>query len=127
MSPVGAPRGRAELWHFAGPARLMFYSMQDRRPSMTDTPESDPERKTDAIDLVIVPRLSDIGGLQVRRALPNVRRRMVGPFIFLDHMGPVEFRSGAGLDVRPHPHIGLATVTYLFDGEIVHRDSLGSV
>jgi redox-sensitive bicupin YhaK (pirin superfamily) len=80
----------------------------------------------DAIDLVIVPRTSDLGGFSVRRALPNARRRMVGPFIFCDHMGPAEFRSGQGLDVRPHPHIGLATVTYLFDGEIVHRDSLGN-
>ncbi len=79
------------------------------------------------IDLIILPRTSDLGGFEVRRALPNARRRMVGPFIFLDEMGPAEFRSGAGLDVRPHPHIGLATVTYLFDGEIMHRDSLGSV
>ena len=62
----------------------------------------------------------------VRRALPHVNRRMVGPFIFLDQMGPVLFRSGQGLDVRPHPHIGLATVTYLFDGRIMHRDSLGN-
>jgi redox-sensitive bicupin YhaK (pirin superfamily) len=81
----------------------------------------------DAIDQVIVPRTSDIGGFSVRRALPSARRRMVGPFIFVDHMGPAEFRSGQGIDVRPHPHIGLSTVTYLFDGEIVHRDSIGSV
>ncbi|MFY9736209.1 MAG: pirin family protein [Rhodoplanes sp.] len=76
---------------------------------------------------MIVPRTSDLGGFQVRRALPSAQRRMVGPFIFLDEMGPVEFHSGQGLDVRPHPHIGLATVTYLFAGEIMHRDSLGSV
>jgi redox-sensitive bicupin YhaK (pirin superfamily) len=81
----------------------------------------------DAIERVIVPRTNDIGGFTVRRALPSAQRRMVGPFIFLDHMGPAEFRSGQGIDVRPHPHIGLATVTYLFDGEIMHRDSLGSV
>src|SRR5260370_40042693 len=81
----------------------------------------------DAIERVIVPRTSDIGGFSVRRALPSAQRRMVGPFIFLDHMGPAEFRAGQGIDVRPHPHIGLATVTYLFTGEIVHRDSLGSV
>jgi redox-sensitive bicupin YhaK (pirin superfamily) len=81
----------------------------------------------DAIEQVIVPRTSDIGDFSVRRALPSARRRMVGPFIFLDHMGPAEFRAGQGIDVRPHPHIGLATVTYLFAGEIVHRDSLGSV
>jgi redox-sensitive bicupin YhaK (pirin superfamily) len=73
-----------------------------------------------------VPRTADLGGFTVRRALPSTRRRMVGPFIFFDHMGPAEFRAGAGVDVRPHPHIGLATVTYLFEGEIVHRDSLGS-
>ena len=81
----------------------------------------------DALEQVIVPRSNDIGGFSVRRALPSAQRRMVGPFIFLDHMGPAEFRSGQGIDVRPHPHIGLATVTYLFAGEIMHRDSLGSV
>src|ERR1700732_415276 len=80
----------------------------------------------DAIEMAIVPRTVDLGGLTVRRALPSARRRMVGPFIFFDHFGPAEFRAGNGLDVRPHPHIGLATVTYLFDGEIVHRDSLGT-
>jgi redox-sensitive bicupin YhaK (pirin superfamily) len=84
-------------------------------------------RASDAIERVIVPRSSDIGGFFVHRALPSAQRRMVGPFIFLDHMGPAEFRAGQGIDVRPHPHIGLATVTYLFDGEIMHRDSLGSV
>jgi redox-sensitive bicupin YhaK (pirin superfamily) len=81
----------------------------------------------DAIERVIVPRTSDLGGFTVRRALPSAQRRMVGPFIFFDHMGPAEFRAGQGIDVRPHPHIGLATVTYLFAGEIMHRDSLGSV
>jgi redox-sensitive bicupin YhaK (pirin superfamily) len=81
----------------------------------------------DAIERVIVPRTSDLGGFSVRRALPSSQRRMVGPFIFFDHMGPAEFRAGQGIDVRPHPHIGLATVTYLFAGEIMHRDSLGSV
>jgi redox-sensitive bicupin YhaK (pirin superfamily) len=76
---------------------------------------------------VVVPRTVDLGdGFSVRRALPSARSRMVGPFIFFDHFGPAEFRAGAGLDVRPHPHIGLATVTYLFEGEIVHRDSLGT-
>ncbi len=78
------------------------------------------------LDLVIEGRRKDLGGgLEVGRVLPFARRRMVGPFIFLDHMGPAEFRSGEGIDVRPHPHIGLSTVTYLFDGEIHHRDSLG--
>jgi redox-sensitive bicupin YhaK (pirin superfamily) len=83
-------------------------------------------RACDAIDQIIVPRTADIGDFLVHRALPSARRRMVGPFIFLDEMGPGEFRAGSGLDVRPHPHIGLATVTYLFTGEIMHRDSLGS-
>lgn len=80
-----------------------------------------------AIEQVIVPRTRDIGGFEVRRALPAVGRRMVGPFVFFDQMGPSEFLLGQGLDVRPHPHIGLSTVTYLFDGAIVHRDSLGVV
>jgi redox-sensitive bicupin YhaK (pirin superfamily) len=97
---------------------------------MSFFPAKDPEPgdafSCEAIELVIVPRTADLGGFTVRRALPSTRRRMVGPFIFLDHMGPAEFRTGQGVDVRPHPHIGLATVTYLFAGEIVHRDSLGS-
>jgi redox-sensitive bicupin YhaK (pirin superfamily) len=78
------------------------------------------------VELVIVPRAHDLGGFEVRRALPATERQMVGPFIFFDQMGPGEFLAGGGLDVRPHPHIGLATVTYLFDGSILHRDSLGS-
>jgi redox-sensitive bicupin YhaK (pirin superfamily) len=78
------------------------------------------------LEQVIVPRTSDIGGFEVRRALPSAKKRMVGPFVFFDQMGPSEFLIGQGLDVRPHPHIGLATVTYLFDGEITHRDSLGT-
>lgn len=93
----------------------------------TPDPAAGDKFACDAIAQVIVPRTGDLGGFQVRRALPSKQRRMVGPFIFLDEMGPVEFRSGQGLDVRPHPHIGLATVTYLFAGEIMHRDSLGSV
>ncbi|MFN3960800.1 MAG: pirin family protein [Parvularculaceae bacterium] len=80
---------------------------------------------TDAIDLIIEPRLRDLGGFSVGRVLPYPTRRMVGPFIFFDEMGPADFAPGAGIDVRPHPHIGLATVTYLFSGEIRHRDSLG--
>src|SRR5499427_1409985 len=80
----------------------------------------------DAIARVIVPRTVDLGDFAVRRALPSAQSRMVGPFIFFDHFGPAEFRAGKGLDVRPHPHIGLATVTYLFDGQIMHRDSLGT-
>ncbi len=81
----------------------------------------------DAIEQVIIPRARDIGRFEVRRALPSARRQMVGPFIFFDQMGPAEFLLGQGMDVRPHPHIGLSTVTYLFDGEIMHRDSLGVV
>lgn len=82
---------------------------------------------TGPIDAVVVPRTADLGGFTVRRALPSAERRSVGPFVFFDQMGPGEFLTGSGLDVRPHPHIGLATVTYLFAGEILHRDTLGSV
>jgi len=89
-------------------------------------PVSGDKYSCDAIAQVIVPRTVDLGDFAVRRALPSARTRMVGPFIFFDHFGPAQFRTGAGLDVRPHPHIGLATVTYLFDGEIMHRDSLGT-
>ena len=83
-------------------------------------------RSCDAIETVIVPRSRDLGSFSVRRALPSEGRRMVGPFVFFDQMGPSEFLLGQGMDVRPHPHIGLATVTYLFDGEVMHRDSLGT-
>jgi redox-sensitive bicupin YhaK (pirin superfamily) len=76
-------------------------------------------------DLVLPTRPRDLGSFSVRRALPSAERRLVGPFIFFDHFGPVTLPPGQGMDVRPHPHINLATVTYLFDGEIVHRDSLG--
>ena len=78
------------------------------------------------VELTISPRPRDLGGFFVRRILPFATRRMVGPFIFLDHMGPAAFDPGKGVDVRPHPHIGLATVTYLFSGELFHRDSLGN-
>ncbi len=80
----------------------------------------------EAIETLIIPRARDIGGFEVRRALPAPKRQMVGPFIFFDQMGPAEFVTGQGIDVRPHPHIGLATVTYLYRGEFQHRDSLGS-
>jgi redox-sensitive bicupin YhaK (pirin superfamily) len=97
---------------------------------MSWMPDKDPvlgdKRSCDALDLVIVPRARDIGGFEVRRALPHGKRQMVGPFIFFDQMGPVQFIAGRGMDVRPHPHIGLATVTYLFDGRIMHRDSEGN-
>ena len=97
---------------------------------MSWLPDNDPvlgdKRSCDALELVIVPRVRDLGGFEVRRALPHGKRQMVGPFIFFDQMGPVQFLAGQGLDVRPHPHIGLATVTYLFDGQIMHRDSEGN-
>lgn len=80
----------------------------------------------DSIETIIVPRSRDLGGFEVRRALPSPKRQMVGPFIFFDQAGPAEFVTGKGIDVRPHPHIGLATVTYLYDGEFQHRDSLGT-
>ena len=78
------------------------------------------------IDFVISSRTRDIGGMQVQRLLPSSRRRMIGPFIFLDHMGPITIPRGASADILPHPHIGLSTVTYLLEGENVHRDSLGT-
>lgn len=78
------------------------------------------------LELRIEPRARDIGGFAVRRVLPFVRRRQLGPFVFLDQLGPAELAAGTGIDVPPHPHIGLATVTYLWEGEIDHRDSVGS-
>lgn len=89
-------------------------------------PTQTPDTSCDAIDMVIVPRTNDIGGFTVHRALPFSKKRMVGPFIFWDQMGPGEFLTGHGLDVRPHPHIGLSTLTYLFDGAMDHKDSLGN-
>ncbi|HEY4204166.1 MAG TPA: pirin family protein [Xanthobacteraceae bacterium] len=99
---------------------------------MSWQPSEDPvlgdSRTCDALELIIVPRTRDLGdGFEVRRALPHGKRQMVGPFIYFDHFGPVQFVSGKGMDVRPHPHIGLATVTYLFDGSIMHRDSEGNI
>lgn len=97
---------------------------------MSWNPALDPAIPTgdavDAIETVIVPRARDLGGFEVRRALPSVQRQMVGPFIFFDQMGPAEFLTGQGIDVRPHPHIGLGTVTYLLRGTMHHRDSLGT-
>ena len=79
------------------------------------------------LETIVVPRASDIGNFEVRRALPSMQKRTVGPFVFLDQMGPAVLAAGLGIDVRPHPHIGLATVTYLYDGSIMHRDGLGSI
>ncbi|MGE0847828.1 MAG: pirin family protein [Flavobacteriaceae bacterium] len=97
---------------------------------MSWQPGTDPKlgdaRSCDSVEMVILGRARDLGGFEVRRVLPSAKRRLVGPFIFLDQMGPAEFLVGNGIDVRPHPHIGLSTVTYLFDGEIMHRDSLGT-
>ncbi|MBY5393306.1 pirin family protein [Rhizobium leguminosarum] len=84
------------------------------------------EVSIDAIETLIVPRARDLGGFEVRRALPAPNRQMVGPFIFFDQAGPAELLSGQGIDVRPHPHIGLGTVTYLYRGEFHHRDSTGA-
>jgi redox-sensitive bicupin YhaK (pirin superfamily) len=97
---------------------------------MSWSPYSDPKlgdrAAAEAIELLIVPRAVDLGEMEVRRALPSTKRQMVGPFIFFDQMGPAEFLTDQGIDVRPHPHINLATLTYLFEGEILHRDSLGT-
>lgn len=97
--------------------------------NLTQSPtlECDVTQACGAIELLIQPRERDLGGFSVRRVLPTKERPMVGPWIFFDHMGPAHFPAGDGINVRPHPHINLATVTYLFEGEILHRDSLGSV
>ncbi len=84
------------------------------------------ETLSDTVSLIIPAREKDLGGFQVRRVLPFAKHRMVGPWIFFDHMGPADFAPGIGINVRPHPHINLATVTYLFSGAILHRDSLGT-
>lgn len=89
-------------------------------------PELGNRESSDAVDILIIPRAVDLGEMEVRRALPSRKRQMVGPFIFFDQMGPAEFLTNQGIDVRPHPHINLSTLTYLFDGEIMHRDSLGT-
>ncbi|WP_170398854.1 pirin family protein [Ruegeria arenilitoris] len=90
----------------------------------TQSPES--LSHNTALDTLIIPRARDLGGFEVRRALPSSKRQLVGPFIFFDQVGPAEFLTGDGIDVRPHPHIGLGTVTYLYQGEFEHRDSLGT-
>ena len=95
--------------------------------SILDVSEPQCRDRAGRVEMTIEARSKDLGGFSVRRVLPAAKRQMVGPFIFFDHMGPAEFPPGKGIDVRPHPHIGLATVTYLFEGEILHRDSLGYV
>src|SRR5437588_12425235 len=114
-----------------GPEDLVAGDRTERRTAMSWLPAADPvlgdKRSCDALELVIVPRVRDLGdGFSVRRALPHGKRQMVGPFIFFDQMGPVQFNAGQVRDVRPQPHIGLATVTYLFDGRVKHRDSEGN-
>ncbi len=93
----------------------------------TTDPECHTDRTGSPIESVIVPRRRDVGGFDVMRALPSAERRAVGPFVFFDQFGPLQLIQGRSLEVRPHPHIGLATVTYLFAGKIMHRDSLGTV
>jgi len=85
------------------------------------------ENSCDGIDLMLKPGVKDLGGFSVRRTLPSRQQRKVGPWIFFDHAGPAHFAAGEGIDVRPHPHINLATVTYMFEGQFLHRDSIGSV
>lgn len=92
----------------------------------TQNPDCPDAGDLDTIETLIIPRARDLGGFEVRRALPAPARQMVGPFIFFDQVGPAEFLTGQGIDVRPHPHIGLGTVTYLHEGEFQHRDSLGT-
>ncbi|WP_299943924.1 pirin family protein [uncultured Ruegeria sp.] len=94
--------------------------------SWNPTHNPDGASEKDALETLIIPRARDLGGFEVRRALPSVKRQLVGPFIFFDQMGPAEFITEGGIDVRPHPHIGLGTVTYLYQGEFEHRDSLGT-
>jgi redox-sensitive bicupin YhaK (pirin superfamily) len=100
--------------------------MSDKQPNTAQEQHAH-QRSDSAVELLLQPRDKDLGGFSVRRVLPAAKRRMVGPWIFFDHMGPADFPPGEGINVRPHPHINLATVTYLFDGEILHRDSLGSL
>lgn len=94
--------------------------------SKADEPEYNINIRPDQLEAILVPRTTELGGFHVYRTLPSRHRRMVGPFIFWDQMGPGEFLTTQGLDVRPHPHIGLSTLTYLFQGSLVHRDTLGS-
>ena len=93
--------------------------------SYQEAPQPECEKADDLVHVLIRPKQKDLGEFSVRRVLPARERRMVGPFVFFDHMGPAEFPPGKGIQVRPHPHIGIATITYLFEGEIMHADSLG--
>lgn len=93
--------------------------------SYFETAQADCSARTGTVELIIRPSRKDLGEFSVARALPAPERQMVGPFIFFDHMGPADFGPGQGIQVRPHPHIGIATITYLFEGLVMHRDSLG--
>ena len=129
METTQHPRNREEEAAKAR-ARMIRSRFRGRSDPMSFFPGNDPPPgdafACDAIELMVIPNARDIGGFEVRRALPTAKRRLVGPFIFFDRMGPAILRADQALDVRPHPHIGLATVTYLFDGKIRHRDSLGT-
>src|SRR5690606_38513531 len=120
--------GGCSWWDY--PMRWGPLKTSNRRTIMSWSPCPDPTlgvpSTVDAVETLIVPRAVDLGEMEVRRALPSTKRQMVGPFIFFDQMGPAEFLTDHGIDVRPHPHINLATVTYLFEGRIRHRDSLGT-
>jgi len=96
-------------------------------PASSQEQSGSPQHRSGVVESVLVPSVRDLGGFEVRRALPHRGRQMIGPFIFFDQMGPAQFSVGQGVDVRPHPHIGLATVTYLFAGSIMHRDTEGNV
>src|SRR5262245_21333163 len=110
-----------------GHATLCPYSAKEAAMSVQQSYEPKCGEADGPIELSIEARIRSLGEFNVRRVLPAAKRRMVGPFVFFDHMGPVDFPPGQGIAVRPHPHIGLATITYLFEGEIMHRDSLGYV
>ena len=101
--------------------------MKMRKPESRPGFDRGSARGEEGVEVLLQPQEKDLGGFSVRRLLPSAERRMVGPWIFFDHMGPADFPPGQGITVRPHPHINLATVTYLFEGEILHRDSLGSL
>ena len=95
--------------------------------SRLDAAEPECNAQDSSVSFLITPRPKDLGGFSVKRVLPSAEVRKIGPFVFFDEMGPAEFPPGEGIQVRPHPHIGLSTVTYLFEGQILHRDSLGYV
>jgi redox-sensitive bicupin YhaK (pirin superfamily) len=105
----------------------MEVEMKMRKAEPQAEHERGPIHGEEVMEMLLLPHEKDLGGFSVRRLLPSAKRRMVGPWVFFDHMGPADFPPGQGITVRPHPHINLATVTYLFEGEILHRDSLGSL